>query len=270
MYDLNSINDCLNTKIIGHTIIQYDNLTSTYAKAKNIFNTCPDGTVVLSENQSKCTMRFGNKWICQEDKNIYLSIILKPIGKNLIISKFDVIGCSSVCEAVTDACNVECNIKWPNDIMIGKNKFSSVSCDFVGKNNEPSGLIISIAINVNMEIHEINKINEEIKKLPTSVKIETGTDVHRELIVGHILNNVDKYYDEYMEQGMITSAVSSCIRNSAIINKTISVMKRGKKTLRKLYAKSIDGEGCLVVADEKENEEILSPGETIIIYEKKA
>lgn len=270
MYDLNSINDYLNTKIIGQTIIQYDDLTSTYAKAKNIFSTCPDGTVVLSENQSKCTIRFGNKWICQEDKNIYLSIILKPIGKNLIISKFDVIGCSSVCEAVAHTCKVECKIKWPNDIMINDNKISSVSCDFVGKSNEPSGVIISMVINANMETNEIDKINEEIKNSSTSVKIETGTDVHRELIIGHILNNVEKHYDEFMEQGTITSAVSSSIHNSAIVNKTISVMKRGKKTVRKLYAKSIDGQGCLVVADEKENEEILSPGETIIIYERKA
>ncbi|MFA9422619.1 MAG: hypothetical protein ACERLG_03515, partial [Sedimentibacter sp.] len=86
MYDLNGINEFLNAKIVGNTIIQYDDLTSTYMKSKSIFNTCPDGTVVLCENQSKCTIRFGNKWLCKEDKNIYLSIILKPCGKNLIIS----------------------------------------------------------------------------------------------------------------------------------------------------------------------------------------
>ena len=270
MYDLNSINDFLNTKIIGQTIIQYDTLTSTYAKAKNIFSTCPDGTVVLSENQSKCTIRLGNKWICHADKNIYLSIILKPVGKNLIISKFDSIGCASVCEAVADTCNVECKIKWPNDILINDNKVSSVNCDFVGKNNEPAGVIISMVINANMEISDIDKINEEIKKLVTSVKIETGTDVHRELLIGHILNNIEKHYDEFIEQGTIKNAVNSCIHNSAIVNKTISVIKRGKKSVRKVYAKSIDSEGWLVVENEKSNEEILSPGETIIIYEKKA
>ncbi|MGB4439382.1 MAG: biotin--[acetyl-CoA-carboxylase] ligase [Sedimentibacter sp.] len=270
MYDLNSINDFLNTKIIGQTIIQYDTLTSTYAKAKNIFNTCPDGTVVLSENQTKFTVRFGNEWICQEDKNIYLSIILKPGGKNLKISKFDIIGCASVCKAVADTYNVESKIKWPNDIMINGNKISSVSCSFVGKNDEPSGVIISMAINANIETNEIDRINEEIENSSTSLKIETGTDVHRELIIGHILNNVEIHYDEFIKQGTITNAVNSCIHNSAIVNKTINVIKRGKKTVRKVYAKNIDSEGCLVVDNEKNNEEILSPGETIIVYERKA
>ncbi len=267
MYDLDSINKFSNTKVIGQTVIQYDDLTSTYTKAKNIFNKCPDGTVVLSENQSKCTLRFGNKWVCKEDKNIYLSIILKPFGKNLITSTFDAIGCSSVLETIVDTYNVECKIKWPNDIVINENKISSVVCDFVGRSNEPSGVIISIVINANMETIDIDAINEETKNSSTSLKIQAGTDIHRELIIGHILNNVEKHYEEFMKQGTATSAINSCICNSAILDKTISVMKRGKKSIRKVYAKSINQDGYLIVIDEKENEQILIPGETIIIYE---
>lgn len=270
MYDLNNINSYLNTKIIGQTIIQYDSLMSTYAKAKNIFGTCPDGTVVLSENQSKCTLRFGNEWICQEDKNIYLSIILKPSGKNLITSKFDVIGCSSVLEGIAETCGLKCKIKWPNDIMVRDMKIASICCEFAGKSSEPSGIIISMCINANLDMSETDKINEETKKSTTSVKIETGADVHREMLIGKILNNVEKHYDEFLSMGTTVSAVNSCIINSAIVNRQIKTVKRGKKSIRSVYAKNIDDDGCLVVADEKGNEEILSPGETIIIYERNA
>ncbi|MFA9424545.1 MAG: hypothetical protein ACERLG_13275, partial [Sedimentibacter sp.] len=101
----------------------------------------------------------------------------------------------------------------------------------------------------------------------TSVKIQAGTHVQRELIIGYILNNVEKHYAEFMEQSTVTSAVNSCILNSATLNKTVSVMKRGKKSVKKVYAKGISEDGSLIVIDEKENEQILIPGETIIIYE---
>lgn len=270
MYDLNKINSCLNTKIIGQTIIQYDSLKSTYAKAKNIFGTCPEGTVVLSENQSKCTLRFGNEWICQEDKNIYLSIILKPSGKNFITSKFDIIGCSSVLEGVAETCGLQCKVKWPNDILMRDMKIASVCCDFAGKSSEPSGIIISMCINANLDMSETDKINEETKKSTTSIKIETGGDVDREMLIGKILNNVERHYEEFLNLGTVDMAVNSCIMNSSIVNRKIKTVKRGKKSVRNVYAKDIDQDGCLVVHDEKGNEEILSPGETIIIYERNA
>ena len=92
MYDLNNISSYLNTNIIGKSIIQYDNLNSTFVKAKNIFATCPDGTVVLSEDQSECILRFGNEWVCMPNKNIYLSIILKSVNNNYLLPLIDAAG----------------------------------------------------------------------------------------------------------------------------------------------------------------------------------
>ena len=105
MYDLNKISSYLNTNTIGQSIIQYDNLNSTFAKAKNIFSTCPDGTVVLSENQSECILRFGNEWLCSPDKNIYLSIILKSINNNYLIPLTDVVACSSILKSMGELYN---------------------------------------------------------------------------------------------------------------------------------------------------------------------
>ncbi|MEL7649689.1 MAG: biotin--[acetyl-CoA-carboxylase] ligase [Sedimentibacter sp.] len=267
MYDLNSISGCLNTKIIGQTVIQYDNLTSTYAKAKNICGTCPDGTVVLSENQSKCTLRFGNRWICSEDKNIYMSIILKPSVNNLITSKFDLVGCSSVCEGIYEACGLECKIKWPNDIVVNDRKLASINCEFIGKSSEPSGIIVSVCINANMEEEETEKIYEEIKKPATSIKLAAGEAVDREALIAGILNSMEKHYEEFLTKSTVSNAVLFCIMKSALLNRRIKAAKRGKKTLRSLLVKTVDHDGCLVVTDEKGNEEILGSGETIIIYE---
>lgn len=254
MYDLNKISSYLNTNIIGRSIIQYDSLNSTFTKAKSIFATCPDGTVILSENQSECIVRFGNEWVCFPDKNIYLSIILKSVNNNYLLPLIDAVGCSAICKSVMDLYSLNCKIKWPNDIFIKDNKLASVKSDIAGKG---AGIILSLNINVNME----EKI-EGFKN--TSIKIEKGEDVERELFIGNILNNIKYHYDEMISSGKAPNAVDLYNESLLFYNKEIGVIKRGRKTIRKVVAKNIDSEGWLAVINEKGHEEILSPGDTII------
>lgn len=258
MYDLNSISSYLNTNIIGQSIIQYDNLNSTLAKAKNIFATCPDGTVVLSENQSECILRFGNEWVCSPDKNIYLSIILKSVNNNYLLPLTDVVGSSSILSSIEELFNLDCRIKWSNDILINGNKIASVKSDIAGKG---SGIILSLNLNVNME--------EKIENLKTtSIKLEKGEDVEREILIGTILNKIEYHYDEMINTGKALEAVDIYNKNLLLYNKEVGVIKRGRKTVRKIVAKNIDNDGWLQVINEKGEEEILSPGETIIQYEE--
>ncbi|MFA6782112.1 MAG: biotin--[acetyl-CoA-carboxylase] ligase [Sedimentibacter sp.] len=258
MYDLNSISSYLNTNIIGQSIIQYDNLNSTFAKAKNVFATCPDGTVVLSENQSECVSRFGNEWFCFPDKNIYLSIILKSVNNNYLLPITDVVGCSSILSSIEELYNLDCRIRWPNDILINDNKIASVKSDIIGKG---AGIILSLNINDNME--------ENIKNLKTtSVKLEKGEDVERELLIATILNKIEYHYDEMINTGKAFHSVEIYNKNLLFYNKEVGVIKRGRKKVREVVAKNIDSDGWLAVINEKGEEEFLSPGDTIIQYEE--
>ena len=261
MFDLNKINDCLNTKVTGRTIIQYSTLNSTYSKSKNIFGTCPDGAVILAENQTKWNVRMGRGWQCYPDKNIYLSIILKPKATNHLISIYDVIGCSSICSALKTMYEIECKIRWPNDIIINGRKVSSVCSSFVSKNNKDAGVIISVGINVNMSKEELES-NEEIKRIATSLFIETLKEATREELIAEILNNVEKYYNEMVSSKFALSAVNIFNENSDMNHKDIEIIKKGKKSKNTVHVQGIDSEGRLVVINDRGNEEILISGET--------
>jgi len=110
--------------------------------------------------------------------------------------------------------------------------------------------------------------NEEIKGTATSLFVETSREVDREVLIGEILNNIEKYYDELVSETSSLGAVSIFNENSVINNKSIEIIKKGKKSKRKVFAQGIDLEGWLAVTNDIGNEEILNPGETIIIYEK--
>ncbi|WP_326911034.1 biotin--[acetyl-CoA-carboxylase] ligase [Sedimentibacter sp. MB31-C6] len=266
MYDLNKIKGILNTNYIGNTIIQYEEVPSTFAKAKNIFDTCTDGSVILSENQSMCKVRFGRLWECYPYKNIYLSILFKDELDSYEISKFEVIVSAAVCESINSIYNIVSKTKWPNDILINSKKISSISCQSITRNKKDAGLIISILINVNIDEDELS---EGIREKATSIKIELNTLNEREILIGYILNNVEKYYDELKKHGSINNALNICYDNSAIVGEYIGAIKPGRKTVKKCNVKSINEEGLLVVVDEKGNEEILNSGEIIIKYDGK-
>jgi len=126
-----------------------------------------------------------------------------------------------------------------------------------------------MGINVNMDKAELES-NEEIKDTATSLLVEISREIDREVLIGEILNNIEKYYNELKNENSSSGAVSIFNENSVINNKSINVIKKGKRSIRKVYAREIDSEGWLAVTNDKGNEEILNPGETIIIYEKNA
>ncbi|NLJ57447.1 MAG: biotin--[acetyl-CoA-carboxylase] ligase [Tissierellia bacterium] len=251
MYDLNDIRGYLETKIIGQTIIQYHDLNSTYAKAKSIFEGCPDGTVVLSESQSNCDI--GNEWNSIPNKNINFSIILNSVNNNSLIPLMDLVGCSSVHKSILELYNLESKIKWPKDMLINGRKISSVE-----SNRGKAGLILSISINVN---------TDQVEDSITSIKIERGEDVEREELIGTILNNMEYCYEELLA-GTVDAFVNYYNNNLLFAGKEVGVVKKGRKTVRKVLAKNIDSRGWLVVTNEKGNEEILNPGDIIIQYEE--
>nr|WP_312576452.1 biotin--[acetyl-CoA-carboxylase] ligase [Sedimentibacter sp.] len=267
MYDLSRIKGCLDTRFIGQTIIQFDDLNSTLIKAKSIFDTCPDGTVVLSESQSKFKIRFGRDWFSYPYENIYLSIILKPTFENYVISKFETIASVSVCESINHMYeNIKCKIKWPNDIWINQKKVCSISCNIINKKNRTEGIIISFGINVNLDDEYMD---ENLKQIATSIKTEIQMEADREKLIAYILNNFETYYDELINFNTIIGAVDIFTNNFMLIGEDIEIVKPGKKTARKVTVTDIDCNGCLMVVDDKGNEEIISSGDISVKYERK-
>ena len=71
-------NNELNTKVMGNKIIHFNTIESTNDYAKSIGYEEKEGTVIISETQTKGRGRLGRKWSSKQGEGIYMSIILKP------------------------------------------------------------------------------------------------------------------------------------------------------------------------------------------------
>ncbi len=183
----------LHTKRIGKKIILFEEIdsTNTYCMANS--DNLEDGTVVITKHQIRGKGRFGREWISSKDKDITMSILLKPNKSLENIFKITASASLAVLYAVRDFdldTPEKFGIKWPNDIYYESKKLcgilSEVKLEYSSRITE--AVVIGIGLNVNSTISE--KINNA-----TSLFEISGYEISRNSIISKILN----YFESILE-----------------------------------------------------------------------
>lgn len=99
---------------------------STNARARELVETgAPHGTVVTAEEQAAGRGRQGRVWTAPAGKGLLYSAILRPLDERHLLLPLSVP--LAVCEAAEElAADVECAIKWPNDIWLEERKLAGI------------------------------------------------------------------------------------------------------------------------------------------------
>jgi BirA family biotin operon repressor/biotin-[acetyl-CoA-carboxylase] ligase len=121
----------------------------------------PVGSIVLAGEQTAGQGRHGHTWHSEPGAGIYCSMVLNPAPVLTLA-----IGLAAV-EAITEATGQVCDLRWPNDLMLGGKKCAGILVQLV------DGLAIAgIGINVNHTAFPLNLSAEA-----TSLKLETGREI---------------------------------------------------------------------------------------------
>ncbi|MFZ2538407.1 MAG: biotin--[acetyl-CoA-carboxylase] ligase, partial [Oscillospiraceae bacterium] len=109
------------------TIIVHKSLSSTNTEAKALANnSAKSGTVIISEQQTQGKGRLGRKFYSPNTSGIYMSVIFRlknPIEQSMLITSATAV---AVCIAIKTVCNLDCQIKWVNDIYIDSKKVCGI------------------------------------------------------------------------------------------------------------------------------------------------
>ncbi len=119
------IEEYLKTEFIGRNIQYFESLSSTNIKAKEIAMEMPEGSIIISEEQTNGKGRLGRDWTSPKGKGIWMSIILKPDLEPTEVAKLTLIGAAAVHQGLEEM-GINSKIKWPNDIIIENKKKSVV------------------------------------------------------------------------------------------------------------------------------------------------
>ena len=87
---------------------------------------CENGTVVVAREQTQGKGRLGRVWKAKKDDSITFSFLLRPKIAPSEVSSITPLAGLAVCKAIREFTGLDCRIKWPNDIIIGKKKLVGI------------------------------------------------------------------------------------------------------------------------------------------------
>ena len=188
-----NISHKLNTKIIGNNIIHFETIDSTNNYAKKVALQKPEGTVIISEEQTKGKGRVGRQWHSKSKDGIWMSIILKPDMIPQKATFITSIAGASIAKALNDL-GVKTTIKWPNDIIINILKeFEILYLQYINKDSKGETLDICRQYSAIIE-KDVYLIKGEEKELVRCLDINqegnlivrTKNNIKREIISGEV------------------------------------------------------------------------------------
>ena len=188
----------LQTKWAGRKLYYVDSTGSTNTDAKRYAEEGdPHGTTVVADMQTAGKGRRGRKWQSPSGINTYFTILLKPDFAPDKASMLTLVMALSVAEAIEEVTELKAEIKWPNDIVVNKKKVVGMLTEMstTPEMDEIQYVVVGVGVNVNMG--SIEEFPDEIRETATSLRIESGKQINRAVLVEHILERFEQNYEKF-------------------------------------------------------------------------
>ncbi|MEW6740403.1 MAG: biotin--[acetyl-CoA-carboxylase] ligase [Nitrospirota bacterium] len=246
--------------IIGREIIFFDTINSTNTYAMELAEKgYPEGTVIIADAQTGGKGRLGRKWLSPQGKNLYMSIILRPVilpRDAAILTLMSAVACAS---AIKRLSSVPASIKWPNDIMVSDRKLGGILTEIKADMDRIFHAVIGIGININLEAGDMP---DEIKACATSIKNESGDAQSRTLIAIEIIKELDRWYSMLLNSGK-KPVIEEWLKLSSTIGRAVKVTV-GNNVFTGI-AGTIDEEGMLMLKLPDNTVKKISAGDVTIL-----
>ncbi len=243
--------------LMGSRWVIEKSISSTNDLAKRLASEgAPDGTLVVSDTQTRGKGRLGRQWDSPPQCGIYLSALLYPPDPQKSAPYLTLLAGVAVVNTLNTWCEV--TLKWPNDVISHDKKLSGVLCEFVHEIRPRPALVIGIGINVHQEA---SQFPEEIRKTASSIFVETGQHLPRTHILKTLVEELDKEYQKFLANGP-QQLIQRWSDRSCMFGQVIA-LKKGNEISRGLV-KRLDHNGHLVLETEN-GEETFGAGEATIL-----
>ena len=152
--------------------------------------------VVVAEQQTAGRGRRGRVWVSPFGENLYFTLAIKIDQGARQLEGLSLVVGLAVLKALRNAGVVGAGLKWPNDVLASGRKLAGVLLELVGDLADVCHVVIGIGINVNM----LNS-TEEIDQQWTSVSIETGKLIDRNMLLAELQIQLDDYLALHLKHG---------------------------------------------------------------------
>lgn len=187
--DIERIKKNLDTQFLGNNIIYIEQIDSTQDECKRRIANISNGTYIVTDKQVSGKGTHGRIWYDNGYENICGSFILTPNCEIRKLDRLTVLIAECLVATIKELFNIECDIKYPNDILLNSKKIAGILTESTTSNEIAKSVIIGIGINVNQ-----TDFAPEIENIATSLKKEYGKEFCREDIIANFFNIFEGMY----------------------------------------------------------------------------
>lgn len=106
------------------------------------------GYACLAEQQRAGRGRRGRQWVSPHGGNIYLSLLWRFTGGVSQLGGLSLAMGVALRRALSEVGLNEAQLKWPNDILVGKRKLAGILLEMTGDASGPCAVVMGIGLNV--------------------------------------------------------------------------------------------------------------------------
>lgn len=179
--------------------------TNTHAMAEAEAG-APDGSVYFADEQTAGRGRAAHNWSSPPGSGLYLSVLLRPTLAPADVLWLSLAAGLAVHEAVRQATSLECDLRWPNDLLFGGRKFCGILTELNAEVTRVRHVVIGIGMNVDQR-----QFPEELREVATSLHIETGRDWPRQDLLAAILQSLHREVSALTTPGNLAAVTSDIL-----------------------------------------------------------
>jgi BirA family biotin operon repressor/biotin-[acetyl-CoA-carboxylase] ligase len=239
-------------------IIRRDTVDSTNSELARLAQQgAEQGTCVVAEQQTAGRGRLQRHWISPPGSGIYFSTLLQPEFATDRWPLLTLMAAIAVHDTLSEICDLEIDIKWPNDIYSGGKKLSGILAETI---DTKSGRAVVLGIGINLKK---TAFPPEIASTAISIEEASGT-CDREAILQRLVKNIGRYYKLLNAQdgnAQIVDAWSS--RSSYAYGKIVRV-SAGEEIIEGL-TRGLEGNGALRVETDSGGIRIVHAGDVVAV-----
>ena len=242
--DCGAVKANLNNKIIGKNLIVLDSVGSTNDYLKKLGDDgAESGTVVAAREQINGKGRLGRVWQSKKDDNIAFSVLLRPQMAPYEVSAVTPLAGLAVCKALREYTNLDCMIKWPNDIVAGRKKLVGILTEMSAEFDAVEYIVTGIGINVDQAVFP-----EEIEYKATSVLLETGRHFDKNKLLACVLEHLE---NEFLSNDfrLSSSALAQYTEMCVSVGKRVTFMRGTRRISGMAVGVASNGELKIMLSD---------------------
>jgi BirA family biotin operon repressor/biotin-[acetyl-CoA-carboxylase] ligase len=237
------------------TFLRFDSIDSTNLEAMRQARAgAPEGLCVVAREQTRGRGRLDRTWQSPKDAGLYLSVILRP---RFELSHWPLIGLMSalaVSDTLAKTCDLQVDIKWPNDVCVNERKLCGILAETVDTENGMAA-IVGIGINLKEE-----NLLADLKSIAISVEAATGFNPDRDLILDELIKTIGQRYDLLQSEGGGEHTIREwCANSSYAFDRKVRVALN--RDVFEGTTRGLESDGALRVQDDKGKMRIVRAGD---------